>query len=51
MNNLGRPSVIRCAPRHAQLLVVSSVHELGPGTELVDGLRNPSVTPEHLISS
>jgi hypothetical protein len=31
MNNLGRPSVIRCAPRHAQLLAVSSVHELAQG--------------------
>jgi hypothetical protein len=51
MNNPGRLSVIRRAPRHAQLLVVSSVHEPGPGTELVDGLRNPSVTPEYLISS
>jgi hypothetical protein len=51
MNNPGKLSVICRAPRHDQLLVVSSLYEPGPWTELVDGLRNPSVTPEYLISS
>jgi|HubBroStandDraft_3_1064219.scaffolds.fasta_scaffold307609_2 hypothetical protein len=51
MNNPGRFSVICRAPRHAQLLLVSSAHEPAPWTELLDGLRNPSVTPEYLISS
>jgi len=26
-----------------------SAHEPGPWTELVDGFRNPSVTPKYLI--
>jgi hypothetical protein len=43
--------VICRALRHVQLLVVSSIDEPSPWTEFVDGLRNPSATPQYLISS